>query len=143
MRRILGCGLLLAVAACATPPAPPPPVVQTPCPEQMFPVYFARDQVGLDELSEAVLDMAADHLAGCAGARLEVTGFSDPAGDADINRRISSDRAEAVVEGLMERGVAAGDVQVMALGEEGARSEAGVTEPMRRRVEVHFVPAMQ
>lgn len=138
MRRIAICAVFLTAAACATGPTEP---VQTGCHAVTFPVYFARDQITLDELNLSVLDTAAERLGGCAGARLEVAGYSDPAGDPDLNRRISSDRAHAVFEALLERGVAAEQVEIQAVGEAGARTESGQTEPMRRRVEVHFVPA--
>lgn len=137
MRLILAGALVCGLAACATQPGP----VASGCPAVAYSVYFARDAAGLDPLGEEVLDTTAAALAGCGGGRLEVSGFADPAGDAEVNQRLSAERANAVLEGLLARGVTAEQVRVLAYGEDGARSEDGITEPMRRRVEVRFVPA--
>lgn len=137
MRLFVLCAMLLGLAACATTPRTD---AADACPAEIFSIYFARDQVMLDDLSNEVLDAAAGQIAGCEGARLEVAGFADPAGDPQTNREISSDRAHAVFEALLERGVTAEQVEILAIGEAGARSAEGVTEPMRRRVEVRFFP---
>lgn len=137
VRLILASALAGGLAACATQPQPQ----VSGCPAVTYAVYFARDQVTLDPLANEILDTTTSALAGCAGGRLEIAGFADPAGDAEINQRISAARANAVLEGLMARGVTAEQVRILAFGENGARSDAGVTEPMRRRVEVYFIPA--
>jgi OOP family OmpA-OmpF porin len=137
-RFIIAGGLALFVAACASTASDESTAA---CRAESFAVYFARDQVAVDDIGERILDSAADRIAGCAGARLEVAGFADPAGDAQINDRLSAQRADAVLAALLARGVSAEQVEVLAVGERGARTDGGVTEPMRRRVQVNFIPA--
>jgi outer membrane protein OmpA-like peptidoglycan-associated protein len=140
LRLVLCVGVFSGLAACATGPGSGLQE-DAGCPPVAYSVYFARDQVALDDLAGEILDTTAAALTGCAGGRLEVAGYADPAGDAEINRRVSEQRADAVLRGLLERGVTAGQVRTLAFGEDGARSEEGLTEPMRRRVDVFFIPA--
>lgn len=136
--RLAVCGLLFVLAACAAARDVAGPAN---CPAETFSIYFARDEVALDSIAGEVLDVAASRISGCQGARLEIAGYADPAGDPAINERISAQRAEAVLQGLLTRGVLANQVQTIALGEAGARTPEGQTEPMRRRAEVRFIPA--
>ena len=139
LRLVLCAGVLSGLAACATGPFGQQ--ADTGCSGVAYSVYFARDQVTLDELGGQILDTTASALQGCPGGRLEVAGYADAVGDAEVNQRVSQQRADAVLRGLLERGVMASQVRVLAFGEDGARSEEGITEPMRRRVDVFFIPA--
>jgi outer membrane protein OmpA-like peptidoglycan-associated protein len=92
----------------------------------------AKDQIELKELANTAISLK--------GYIVEVTGYADATGNAEMNTKLSEDRAKAVVTYLMQKGevpvrhiVAPG-----AMGEDGAaapnETEAGRAE--NRRVEV-------
>lgn len=135
--RLAALGLLMILSACATGRDV---ARSADCPAETFTIYFALDATTLDPIAGEVLDIAAARVVGCPG-RLEVAGYADPSGDAVINERLSAERARAVLEGLLARGVIAERVRVVAFGEAGAVTSEGLTEPMRRRAEVRFIPA--
>ncbi len=137
--RTIAPALLLLAAACAT--TQPPAQVSDNCPDGSLSIYFAVNESELDPIAEELLDIAADYVAGCHGSLLEVVGFADPTGDAQANLVLSEQRALSVLEGLAARGVTADRIVLHGEGDEGAVTADGLTEPMRRRVQIRYVPA--
>lgn len=97
-------------------------------------VTFASGADELDARGRAELAEMADVLKRYPNARLALTGYADPEGDAAANQALSQRRAEAVRAALQEAGVAASAVTIDAEGETGAgavrsnrRVEARVT----------------
>jgi outer membrane protein OmpA-like peptidoglycan-associated protein len=83
-------------------------------------VTFASGADTLDAQGRAELAELAGVLKRYPGARLALTGYADPAGDAAANQALSQRRAEAVRAALAEAGVAANVVSLEAAGETGS-----------------------
>lgn len=116
----------LLAAGCATTertPAPPPPALAMTPPSVRLPIaqidrgvqFVLPDtvlfEVGKAELNEresaAYLDRMAHLLKTKTGKRISVEGHTDNQGPADLNRRLSEQRAEVVARALESRGVPA------------------------------------
>ena len=104
----------------------------------MLGIAFEFDSAELTEQARLDLDNVADALNGpeLAGARLRIEGHTDASGSADYNLRLSQQRAEAVVDHLARRGVAAGRLHAVGFGEHRLLPEHGETDHRQRRVEV-------
>lgn len=160
--------LALSLAACTgEPPAPEPspteteepsaaptnsifdseagvePAVAEPEPLEAT-IPFAKGGSELDSTALAQIDdlLASDAVK--AGGALILRGHSDAGGNDAVNLRVSRERAEAVRDYLIEKGVAANRIEVIAFGEQnpaepnaradGQPSEAG--REANRRVEI-------
>jgi OOP family OmpA-OmpF porin len=92
----------------------------------------AKDQIELKELANTATRLK--------GYIIEVTGYADATGDAEMNTKLSEDRAKAVVTYLMQKG----EVPVRHIVAPGAMGEYGAAAPNEteagraenRRVEV-------
>jgi OmpA-OmpF porin, OOP family len=90
----------------------------------------------------ARLDQAAAVLANERTiATIEVAGHTDAVGSEEYNQRLSEQRAQAVKDYLVERGVAADRISVVGYGESQPRSTNDTIEGRRlnRRVEVRAI----
>lgn len=96
----------------ATPTAPPPAALAEP-----QPVYFATDVAIIDDASKSKLDEAAAYLAATPGSRIEITGHADDRGSEAYNIVLSAQRAEAVRQYLLGKGVEAGRLSTLPMGE--------------------------
>lgn len=123
MRRTLLATLatLPLLAACATPPTQQPLRV----------VFFTEDSARLDAAAQQVVSEAAG-AARSANARVTVRGFAGPSGGQAFNQSLSSTRALAVRDGLVEAGLDASRIVVQSRGP--VPFEAVPTES--RRVEI-------
>lgn len=106
------------------------------CTEKRFEVYFADSQARLTEPARQAIGMAAAQLQGCDIRKVQVLGLSDARGGATANLSLSERRAQAVAEALTAAGWPAPAFDVSAAGDEGAVTDSGAREPMRRRTEV-------
>ncbi|MDO9454358.1 MAG: OmpA family protein [Stagnimonas sp.] len=102
----VGCPLI------ATMPPPPPAALAAP-----QPVYFATDVAVIDGASKTKLDEAAAYLAATPGSRIEITGHADNRGSEAYNIVLASQRAEAVRQYLLGKGVEAGRLSTLSMGE--------------------------
>jgi OOP family OmpA-OmpF porin len=66
-------------------------------------VNFKLNRTSLDEASQSSLDELANELQGSKGYLLEVEGFADPSGTAQMNLDLSRQRANSVVRYLSEK----------------------------------------
>ncbi|MES2883187.1 MAG: OmpA family protein [Pseudomonadota bacterium] len=102
----VGCPVVVAA------PVPPPAALAEP-----QPVYFATDVAVIDEPSKTKLDEAAAYLAATPGSRIEITGHADNRGSEAYNIVLASQRAEAVRQYLLGKGVEAGRLSTLSMGE--------------------------
>ena len=115
------------------------------------PVHFAFDRAAVTTDAQPVLDrFSAVVNKYYPGAKITVEGFADPAGAAEYNRRLSQQRADAVRQYLVQRGVAAQQLAIVGYGEDrqvvpGASGAESGAELNRRVVFVVETPpnAMQ
>ena len=101
--------------------------------------------IGSSELSPKARDLLkamASVLKRYASTHIDVDGYTDTAGGAALNLRLSQQRAKAVADVLLAEGVAAARVTVKGFGESFPRvpTRDGVNEPRNRRVEITLVP---
>lgn len=108
----------------------------SPCSAKRFEVYFADSEARLTESARQAIGMTAAQLQGCDIRKVQVLGLSDARGGATANQDLSERRAMAVAEALTAAGWPAPVFEVDAVGDEGAVTDTGVREPMRRRTEV-------
>lgn len=101
-------------------------------------VLFEHDQTTLAPGADATLDRLAEFLTSNPGHNIVIEGHTDSTGDASYNRDLSRERAAAVREALMARGVEGNRIEIRALGEEFpvATNETTAGRQLNRRVEV-------
>jgi OmpA-OmpF porin, OOP family len=124
----------------APPPAPPPvtePIPPAPQP-RLFLVYFDFDKAVLTPAGADVVAQAAAAYRAGAASQLDVTGYTDLAGPAAYNLKLSRRRADVVRDHLIALGVPQNAIVEAARGKENPRvpTANGVREPKNRRVEI-------
>jgi outer membrane protein OmpA-like peptidoglycan-associated protein len=101
--------------------------------------------IGSSELSPKARDLLkamASVLKRYSSTHIDVDGYTDTAGGAALNLRLSQQRAKVVADVLLAEGVAATRVTTKGFGESFPRvpTRDGVNEPRNRRVEITLVP---
>jgi outer membrane protein OmpA-like peptidoglycan-associated protein len=132
MRHFLAVFLLLTFAACA-PQQAAAPHGNSGARDGIAAVTVFFD-TGSDELSlvaSAALERAAERLRAEPALRGRIEGYADSRGNAADNIVLSNRRAQAVRDFLTARGVAAGRLALIAMGEAGGGAAA---EAFERRV---------
>ena len=81
-------------------------------------VLFSSGQTTLEPDARARLNDVVELLATESGQRVRIEGHTDATGGAELNLRISQQRADAVMEALVELGIDAGRIQAMGMGQE-------------------------
>jgi len=124
------------------PPAPAP----EPAPEPMAPedavylVFFNWDAQDLGSGALNVLDAVATEVAKTPPSQINIIGHADTSGPRDYNQKLASQRANAVRDALIQRGVDANILMVDSRGESELLVETpdNVREPANRRVNITF-----
>ena len=133
--------LLLAVAAQAAP-SPASPLCSANDPSVCgHSIYFDSGEGSAIRADwNSVLDAAAASVRG--GGTVRIDGFSDRSGPPAANVRVARQRAQAVRQALLQRGVGPAAISVVAHGEADALvpTPDGVREPQNRRVDLTVVP---
>ena len=89
-----------------------------------------------------VLDRVASNLTQYPNSLVDVYGYTDTVGSAASNQRLSEQRAQAVANYLISRGVSSSRIRWMGYGESrlAVQTADGVNEPLNRRVEIKIIP---
>ena len=99
----------------------------------MATVYFDSGKSAVsNDLAAAAATLKA-YLDGHPGAKLAVSGYNDPSGNAAANAEVSKNRAQGVAAALKAAGIADTSVELVKPAE---ATSAGVTPEQARRVEV-------
>ena len=99
----------------------------------MATVYFDSGKSAVsNDLAAAAATLKA-YLDGYPGAKLAVSGYNDPSGNAAANAELSKNRAQGVAAALKAAGIADTSVELVKPAE---ATSAGVTPEQARRVEV-------
>jgi outer membrane protein OmpA-like peptidoglycan-associated protein len=110
-------------------------------------VTFARGSSGINPGFYETLNSVADTLVRYPNSLIDVYGFTDTTGSAATNQRLSEQRAQAVADYMIARGVARSRIATQGFGErvEHLRVRTGdnVDEPLNRRVEIKIIPISQ
>jgi peptidoglycan-associated lipoprotein len=132
---------VLGLAACAAQrpaparPAAPAPVGQV-CTDFSFPIYFETGSDQLTAPARQVVADAAERVRGCVFGRIDVVGLADADGTANRNLALSRRRAASVARALAAGGLPRPEFDIDAVGQVGAVTGRGQSEPLRRRAEV-------
>ena len=81
-------------------------------------VYFEYDQAELSAEARATLDAKVPYLTANPGMRIRVSGHTDDRGSDEYNLTPGQRRAAAAKRYLVQRGIDAGRIEVISLGEE-------------------------
>ncbi|WP_284123803.1 OmpA family protein [Parerythrobacter aestuarii] len=110
-------------------------------------VTFASGSASINPGFYPTLDAVAESLIKYPNSLVDVYGFTDTTGSAELNQRLSEQRAQAVADYLAARGVARSRLATQGFGEryEYLRVKTGdnVAEPLNRRVEIKIIPISQ
>lgn len=98
-------------------------------------IRFAEASSSLDPSSRKLLDEVADALRPCLGSIISITGHTDKIGNEPGNIALSMERARAVREALVRRGIPRDGLRAMGVG--SAKPVEGLTpeDPANRRIE--------
>jgi outer membrane protein OmpA-like peptidoglycan-associated protein len=129
------------VSLTITQPAETPPVAVKADPLSGTPfaipnLYFATDKWDILSKSYPSLDSVAGYLKTLVGYRVEVGGHTDDVGTDEHNMKLSENRAKAVADYLISKGVHHSIVSSWGYGE---TSPIGTNKDLNRRVEIKLV----
>jgi len=104
-------------------------------------VYFRLNSAELGPQHTLALDAAARVAKSCSGATLVISGHTDGSGPDEVNQRLAEERAETVRAALVERGIDANQLEVLAFA--ARQPSRGVVRRTAyaadRRVEFGFI----
>lgn len=108
-------------------------------------VFFANDSDQLSIPAQQILRKVAEVIKQSSASLIEVGGYTDDAGDAEYNLRLSAVRAAAVRDYLYGLGVKKSRLQVRGYGEASPRADNASPEgrAMNRRVELKILDSEQ
>ncbi|GGD65330.1 OmpA family protein [Croceicoccus mobilis] len=110
--------------------------------EQLLSVRVIRFGQGSAEIAPAsgvLLDEVAAALKPCRGSIVAIIGHSDAVGDAAINLQLSRDRASAVRDALMERGIPGASMRATGVGSQQPIEGLEPEDPANRRIEFSVI----
>ncbi len=127
-----------AQPAVFTPTPPPAPTPQASVPPPAYTVYFNFDRSDIEASAQPILERAANDAKNGKATRIAVTGYTDLAGSAEYNQRLSERRAASVRAALVKLGVPDDEIVTVGRGKNDpiVKTADGVREPRNRRVEI-------
>lgn len=130
-----------APAPAPTPvaaPAPAPAPKAVPSVQKNFIVFFDFDKAAITPEAAKVIQQAASASKSSGAARIDLTGHTDLSGSAKYNQALSQKRGDAVKAQLVQLGIPADQIVVVAKGKSSPMvpTPDGVREPQNRRVEI-------
>lgn len=108
-------------------------------------VTFATGSYAINPGFQTLLDRVAGSLQQYPNSLVDVYGHTDSVGSSASNQRLSEQRAQAVSNYLIGRGVSSSRIRWLGFGETQLKIPTGdnVNEPANRRVEIKIVPISQ
>lgn len=121
------------------PICPAPPSSKIGCGSILHGIRFAFDSAEIQPESDPVLARLYAGLNKDATSSIVIEGHTSSEGSDDYNQKLSERRAQAVVEDLIRRGLAADRIRALGVGEKRpiATNEDESGRSLNRRVEVH------
>lgn len=98
-------------------------------------IRFEEGSASLVPASDILLDEVAEALRPCAGAIIAITGHTDRSGSEAANAALSMERARAVREALVRRGIPREGLRARGLGSERLARGLSPSDPANRRIE--------
>lgn len=107
-------------------------------------VTFATGSATINSAFRATLDRVAASLVQYPNSLVDVYGYTDTTGSVELNQRLSDQRAQAVANYLISRGVNSSRIRWRGFGEAyehlKVKTADNVNEPLNRRVEIKILP---
>lgn len=105
-------------------------------------VTFATGSASINPGFQTLLDRVASSLTQYPNSLIDVYGYTDTVGSSASNQRLSEQRAQAVSNYMIQRGVSSSRIRWMGFGETNLKVQTAdnVNEPMNRRVEIKIIP---
>jgi peptidoglycan-binding protein ArfA len=102
------------------------------------PITFPTNGFSLTPADEQTLNHVADKLKACASAKVSINGYTDNTGNDAINMPLSANRANAVADYLIARGVTGDQLMAKGLGSANPVADNGGPDGQakNRRVEI-------
>ena len=102
------------------------------------PITFPHDGATLTQAAEQTLNQVADKLKACPGVKVTIKGYTDNTGDEAANIPLSSNRADAVADYLIARGVTRDHLTAKGFGSADPVADNGSPDShaKNRRVEI-------
>ncbi len=106
-------------------------------------ITFDPGSATIDNAAGRVMDKLAEILRDCGRLEMEVAGHTDSQGRLETNMRLSQQRAEAVIAGLLARGALVADFVARGYGPEFPVADNGTAEgrEANRRIEFQLIGA--
>jgi outer membrane protein OmpA-like peptidoglycan-associated protein len=121
----------------AAPPPPPEPMMAKP---QAFTVHFDFDEAGLTPDARAMLADVVEAAKKDDYQTVDISGYTDLVGGDSYNQVLSEQRANAVINFLVDSGIEAGKIVGRGLGKADPVVDVEAPEMANRRVEIKLEP---
>ena len=102
-------------------------------------IRFEESSSTIDRPSQELLDEVAAALRPCLGSIIAITGHTDTSGTKPGNLALSNERAEAVRQSLMARGIPADGLRARGVGSSQPVEGLAPTDPANRRIEFSVI----
>lgn len=102
-------------------------------------IRFEESSARIDAASEELVDEVARALRPCLGSIIAITGHTDSSGPEPGNLALSLERADAVRQALIRRGIPADGLRVRGIGSRSPVEGLEPTDPANRRIEFAVV----
>lgn len=102
-------------------------------------IRFEESSSTIDRPSQELLDEVAAALRPCLGSIIAITGHTDTSGTKPGNLALSSERAQAVRQALMARGIPADGLRARGVGSSQPVEGLAPTDPANRRIEFSVI----
>lgn len=102
-------------------------------------IRFEESSARIDAASRQLLDEVATALRPCLGAIIAITGHTDSSGSEAINMELSRQRAEAVREALIARGIPDDGLRARGVGSSVPVPGLAPSDPANRRIDFSVV----
>lgn len=102
-------------------------------------IRFEESSAAIDRASGALIGEVADALRPCLGAIIAINGHTDRSGTEPGNIALSRERAAAVLNALVRRGIPADGLRVRGVGSREPVDGLEPTDPANRRIEFRVI----
>jgi OOP family OmpA-OmpF porin len=102
-------------------------------------IRFEEGSARIDRASAPLVDEVAAALRPCLGSIIEIIGHTDSSGSEPGNLALSRDRAEAVLNALIERGIPADGLRTRGVGSSIPVEGLEPADPANRRIEFSVI----
>ena len=102
-------------------------------------IRFEEGSARIDVASRSLVDEVASALRPCLGAVIQISGHTDRSGSEEANVSLSAERARAVRQALVERGIREDALRVIGEGSSSPVEGLDPTDPANRRIEFSVI----